>query len=566
MGFYIKYDDIRALMDTTQGQIGAWRGQLDDVAARLTDIKNQSGFQGKAAESTKSYISEVHMEILKSFEIVFQGYLSHLAMYSSGYYSAVDDNRDALLREDVLEDLKSQYGSKQSQINSLSSDLSSTFNNISDLVYLNPNGMYPINDRYACMNNQYQTLIDNVKSYELTNEDQLADTESAIGNLISYINEYANATSGRGSQYVAGSYTGSKLYEGLEFSMSGVTAYVQANKDAIDEANRHEIEVRLQIYNTQLENRNSDLNEFEILSEDSMIANGLKLVKMCAEVTDDYVFNSYELLVNFIKSKPALDGMKIVERDGYWYIKGFYGERKNIDGVKEIKAPKYSIGSDAFKQSKLNRFNPSGTNSLKNIKKFTSNIMDTDIWEDSFEKFGIKEIYKFKSKDVLGNIGKVVGYSAIAIDTGSDIYNDVINGASESKIVADTVVDVSKGLAVMAIATGCAEIGGAIGLAIPIPVVGPLVGYAVGFGVGLGVNWAYNEVIDGVEIGGKTVAGWASYGLEKGIDATVDVATKAKKTIENAVENTAKSVNKSLEAAKEMVGGAFSGFGKFVFG
>lgn len=252
MGFYIKYDDIRALMDTTQGQISTWENELKDVSLKLTNIQNMSGFQGSAAVSVKTYISEVHTVILQCFQIVFQGYLSHLAMYSNGYYSEIDDNRDTLIREDVLEDLKNQYGSKQSQINRMSSDLWSTFNNISDLIYLNPNGLDSINDRYACLNNRYQTLIDNVKSYEASNDDQLADLESAIGNLIAFINEYANATGGRGSQYVSGGYRGNKSVAGLASGINSVVKYVQDNSVAINEAYEHENKVRKEIYDEKV--------------------------------------------------------------------------------------------------------------------------------------------------------------------------------------------------------------------------------------------------------------------------------------------------------------------------
>src|SRR5665811_274401 len=75
---------------------------------------------------------------------------------------------------------------------------------------------------------------------------------------------YANATSGRGSQYVAGGYTGSKSYEGLASSMSSVTAYLQTNKVAIDEAYEHESGIRQEIHNTQLEDGSRELSASEI--------------------------------------------------------------------------------------------------------------------------------------------------------------------------------------------------------------------------------------------------------------------------------------------------------------
>lgn len=288
-------------------------------------------------------------------------------------------------------------------------------------------------------------------------------------------------------------------------------------------------------------------------------------IKDGVDYTDKYGFGAFQLFVNYIKSKPALSGMKIVEKNGCWYIKGLYSARKNIDVVKNIKGTKYRIGSDAFKRSGLYRLNPSGTSALENIKKFKFNIMEKEIWKDSFKDFG-KKIYKFEKGDALGNIGKVIGYGAIAFETGSGIYDNINNGASTSKIVADATVDVAKGLGSMAIATGCAQVGAAVGTAIPIPVVGTLVGAAVGFGVGIAANVVYDNLIDGVQIGGKTAAGWASYGIEKGIDATVDGAKKLGNKVENVLKSAEKSISTNLEAAKKNVAGAFCGLGKFVFG
>lgn len=112
----------------------------------------------------------------------------------------------------------------------------------------------------------------------------------------------------------------------------------------------------------------------------------------------------------------------------------------------------------------------------------------------------------------------MLGYGAIVIDTGIDIKGNIDNGASASKITADATTDVAKGLGAMAVATGCAQVGAAIGTAIPIPVVGTIVGAAAGFLIGLAGVAIYNYAIDGVEIGGKTVAGWVSDGIEKSID------------------------------------------------
>lgn len=280
----------------------------------------------------------------------------------------------------------------------------------------------------------------------------------------------------------------------------------------------------------------------------------LKMLEGTISVSD-YGMTTMQFIQVINANKSVISSMKIVEKNGYWCIKGLYNTRANGVDVNGIKGTRYKVGSYKFMKSGLSRFVPSDATAGQKMAKFVDNIKDPKLWKSAKNGITLKSIYGFQSDDTLGNIGKSIGYASIGIDVGKGIYDNYKEGASGSKIVADASVDVAKGLGKMAVATGCAQVGAAIGTAIPIPGVGTIVGYAAGFAIGYGAGKLYDYLTDGVEIGGKSVAEWASTAVEKGIDGAVSGVKKA-----------GKAVSSALNDAKDAIGNAVSGWANAVFG
>ncbi len=242
--------------------------------------------------------------------------------------------------------------------------------------------------------------------------------------------------------------------------------------------------------------------------------------------------------------------MKVVEKNGYYIIKGIKSLRNKDANLKSIKGTRYKIGSQAFNESGLKWLVPSGSSPRIVGAKFLSNIKDPGLWKKNFENFG-GEAFKFNKGDIIGNAGKALAYAGIALETGTNIYENYKSGASGAKIAADATTDIAKGLAGMAVATGCAKIGAAIGTAIPIPVVGTVVGAAAGFVIG----WGVTKAAENVKIGGKSIAGWVDEGWNQVSSGLESAYSEIGKGAKNAVEGTKRAIN-----------GFISGFGKFAFG
>lgn len=81
--------------------------------------------------------------------------------------------------------------------------------------------------------------------------------------------------------------------------------------------------------------------------------------------------------------------------------------------------------------------------------------------------------------DGMGKVSQAIGVASIVVDVGRNVYSNVENGESRTRIISDASVDVTLGVLGMVIA------GAAVGSVVP--VFGNLVGAIAGLLVGLGI-------------------------------------------------------------------------------
>ncbi len=84
MGYRIKYDDIRALQNTTNSQFSNWQQQLINIRSSINDVNGMSSFNGKGANAIKAYLKEVHLPLIYAIMETMSKFRSNLQMYSNG--------------------------------------------------------------------------------------------------------------------------------------------------------------------------------------------------------------------------------------------------------------------------------------------------------------------------------------------------------------------------------------------------------------------------------------------------------------------------------------------------
>lgn len=164
----------------------------------------------------------------------------------------------------------------------------------------------------------------------------------------------------------------------------------------------------------------------------------------------------------------------------------------------------YKEGSVNYIARGLQKYIPAGERTFSKVTQqwyknlpgeFKNQFVHGGVWE-SLKNFG-SDTYIFQKGDVLGNVGKALGYVGVGVGVYSSVQQNIREGETKATdYIADVAVEAGTGLASMAVATGCAKVGAAIGSAIPIPVVGTVVGAAAGFALGYVGNKVFNSIMN----------------------------------------------------------------------
>jgi hypothetical protein len=260
----------------------------------------------------------------------------------------------------------------------------------------------------------------------------------------------------------------------------------------------------------------------------------------------DLAGNGAELAQTLFLIKSALGSkFKIVVKGDYYIIKG--SPKFRIEEAK-ILGTRYKIGSPKANAHVAKYVNPD-----LSAKAIAKNV-GTNIKGCLGGTF--KDAYVFQKGDLLGNIGRGMGYASVALGVGNGIIKNKHAGETEvTKYAADATVDLAKGLGSMAVATGAAKVGAAIGTAIPIPVVGTVVGAAAGFAVGFIAIKLYDAVLDKVEIKGKSISDHAKSGVKYGLDKVASVGSNIYNGAANISKDVGQAINHKLSTAKNNVRG-----------
>ena len=68
--------------DQTNGRMAEWVSQLEPWVKACENLGNMECYQGKSAESVKTYLKEVHMTLLTSIQQAIQLYRTKLSFFT----------------------------------------------------------------------------------------------------------------------------------------------------------------------------------------------------------------------------------------------------------------------------------------------------------------------------------------------------------------------------------------------------------------------------------------------------------------------------------------------------
>lgn len=236
MGFYVRFDDIRKINETTAQQISKWQKELVGLQSAMKKVINLKSFQGQAADSVKTYYNEIHNLLLSAMGSVMVDYMSKVMLYGNGYYN-IDGDIHTKLKEDTLNKALKEYDTSLENIHDAQRTLRSALDTISDIYYSNVPPVGTLEYYHEAAMQKTITVRDQVWPYEnriINNE--LKNLRELIENTISYIREYKNGTRNIMINYSSGDYIKDDNIYNLVISMNKVQEYQIMHQKNLEEA------------------------------------------------------------------------------------------------------------------------------------------------------------------------------------------------------------------------------------------------------------------------------------------------------------------------------------------
>ncbi|MGT2772527.1 T7SS effector LXG polymorphic toxin, partial [Streptococcus marimammalium] len=114
MAYHIKFEEIATVQSELGQSINSWQEAIAKLSESISSFSQNSQLKGQALESMKLYMTEVHMTLLSTFQLLMQEYSSSFLLYKDGYY-AIDRSSSAELSMHRLNTIekKSRTGSNQ---------------------------------------------------------------------------------------------------------------------------------------------------------------------------------------------------------------------------------------------------------------------------------------------------------------------------------------------------------------------------------------------------------------------------------------------------------------------
>ncbi|MDR0459807.1 MAG: hypothetical protein LBG68_05045 [Coriobacteriales bacterium] len=208
--FVIDYDEMTDFGFRMQSQVSTWGEQLGAIRDQLEVITGMDSFKGRAAESVKSYLSEIHYVILFSLGDILNELYTRFLLYKDGYYSTIDSNNHAKLSETVLTDSIQAFSASWADFEASNVRIHNTADSIHDIMNAYPPEAYGVLDAYSMVLEKLKNLQTDVTGYESEHlAGDFTNLDALVSSLRTFIAEYQAKDNHSVASYVTGSIASS---------------------------------------------------------------------------------------------------------------------------------------------------------------------------------------------------------------------------------------------------------------------------------------------------------------------------------------------------------------------
>lgn len=245
--YKIMYSSMDQFYDQTNGRMAEWVSQLEPWVKACENLGNMECYQGKSAESVKTYLKEVHMTLLTSIQQAIQLYRTKYLFYREGYYD-IEGDLYAVIPQKTLLSVKDRMKTEIEDVSDSSLIVQTSLLNVSDLIALQAPNSYYLKDSMEEVKQNVTDFNQNIIDYEAQHKSEangeLADLlQSLFATLTEYYTNGTNVTS-----YQSGDCFGNSHMPELCQHVLTANEYLKENAEEIELAEVKMQEVFAQQY------------------------------------------------------------------------------------------------------------------------------------------------------------------------------------------------------------------------------------------------------------------------------------------------------------------------------
>lgn len=242
MVYQIKYDDIMSVGAFTNSTSKAYSDQLEAISKSISPIISMNQLKGQAADSVKTYLAEVHGNILGSIGQIIQEYQVRFLLYKDGYFQEIDNDLHAQLDEKVFDELVSFFKSSKNAFELEQVNLDSTIGTINDILATKISGQNVLQS-YDDASKKVNDLRTKTGEYETKHKNaDLVNFKNMLQALKLLIADYQGRNSNVVTQYEAGGIATANGAQDLSAALQASAAGMQASQSQIEAAGSREEE------------------------------------------------------------------------------------------------------------------------------------------------------------------------------------------------------------------------------------------------------------------------------------------------------------------------------------
>lgn len=243
MEFCMKADDLRTVKNEIRTRLSEWQELTERIRENQETFGEQPDFNGKAAESIRLYLKEVHGILIGSLQTAMAVFSTQLTLYGDRY-GEIDSGIHAVLKKGTLEKAQRDYSGSREELEDIQNRLERIAGDIRDLLYLPTPSVWGLQDGLRQAEDTAKNLIQDVEDHEeATCSGQIRQLRELLDTLRASIREYRSKGPEFAVRYQSGDFAYATNIMDLAVRLDNAQNYLDSNQENLLKAIENEEDV-----------------------------------------------------------------------------------------------------------------------------------------------------------------------------------------------------------------------------------------------------------------------------------------------------------------------------------